>query len=195
MENNQALKTSSFAGVRIWRRSRKNRPDRWLNCRVVLTIYNKRTITCGLVWKRIGVKTHEGAATLHHRLRKIKARSLSGQTTVTQQWTTSYPLVALRFLICYPERTTWRLNQERGPCVVPAVQLVACLAEYKDKSAERGDSRSKPLKIRPRGTGAKHHHFYSCILPSGLHQSRTCFHPQLSGDLKTCYPPRWANTS
>ena len=64
------LKTSSFTGVRILRRRRKNRSDRWLNCRVVLTICSKRTIACGLVWKRIEVKTHKGATTLHPWLNK-----------------------------------------------------------------------------------------------------------------------------
>ena len=79
IQQTSPLKTSSFASVRIWRQSRKNRQDRWLNCRAVLTIYSKKTITYGLVWKKIGLKMHEGAATLHShpRLNKIKERSLS----------------------------------------------------------------------------------------------------------------------
>ena len=129
-------------------------PDRWLNCRAMLTICNKKTIACSLVWKEIGLKMHEGAATLHPQLYKIKARSLSGQTTTTQQRTMSYLLVALRFQICHPQRTTGRPNQERGPHAVQADPSVAYLDEYEDNSAERGNNRSKPLKIYPRGRGA-----------------------------------------
>ena len=51
--------------------------DRWLNCRAMLTICIKKITTYGLVWKENGLKMHEGAATLHPRLNKIKARSLS----------------------------------------------------------------------------------------------------------------------
>ena len=141
------------------------------------------------------MKLHEGAAILHPRSNRIKARSPSFRAIVMQQWTMSYPLVALRFLICHPQRTTWRLNQERGPHAVPTVPLVACITEYEEKSTESEDSRSRPLKIFPRGTWALHHHFRSCILPSGLHLHRTCLHIPLSGELKTCYPPCWASTS
>ena len=71
------LRTSFFAGVKIWKRSKKSRPNRWLNCGTVLTIYNKRTIACGLIWNRIGVKMHEEAAILHLRPNRIEARSPS----------------------------------------------------------------------------------------------------------------------
>ena len=89
------LKTNSFAGARRWRRSRKNRPDGWLHCRIVLTVYSKRMIVCGLVWKRIWVKTHEGSTIMHPRSNRIKASNLSYRATVMQQRTTSYPPVAL----------------------------------------------------------------------------------------------------
>ena len=61
---------------------------------------------------------HERAAILHLRLNEIKARRSTFQATVMQQRTLSYPLVALCYLIFHPQRTTWRLNQERGPRVV-----------------------------------------------------------------------------
>ena len=142
-------------------------------------------IACGLVWKRIEVKMHEGAAILHPRLNRIEARSPSYQATAMQQRTMSYPLVALCYLIFHPQRTSWRLNKKRGPCTVPAISSVACITEYEEKSVERDDSWSRPPKMCPRGIGAQHHHFRSCILPSGLHPPRTCLHLPLSGDLKT----------
>ena len=110
------------------------------------TIYSKRTIACGFVWKMIGVEIHEGAAILHPRSNKIKARSPSHRAIVMQQRMTSYPLVALCFMICHPQRTTWRLNQERGPCVVPAVPSVACIAEYEEKSVESETVGAGPRK-------------------------------------------------
>ena len=131
------------------------------------------------------MKMHEGAAILHLRSKKIKAMSPSCQATTMQQWTMSYLLVALRYPICHHQKTTWRLNQERGPRVVPVVLSVACIAEYKERSVESDDSLSRPPKICPHGTGAQHHHFRSCILPSGLHLPRTCLHIPLSRDLKT----------
>ena len=45
-----------------------------------------------------------------------------------------------------PPRTTWRLNKKRGPRAVPAFPLVACLAEYEEKSAERGTVGASPRK-------------------------------------------------
>ena len=169
--------------------------DIWLNCRVVLTICNKRTIVYELVWKKIGTKTHEGTAILHPRSNRIKARSPSCRATVMQQRMTSYPLVALRFLIYHPQRTMWRLNQERGPHTIPAVLSVACIAKYGDNLAESNDSQCRPLKMCLLCIGAWHRHYRSCILPLGLLPPRTCLHPLLSGDLKLCYPPRWASTS
>ena len=148
-----ALRTSFFAGFRIWKRSKKSRPKRWLNYRTVLIIYSKRTITCRLVWKRIGVKMHQGAAILHLRLNRIEARSPSCQATVMLQQTMSYPLVALRYLIFQPQRITWRLNQQRGPCTVPTVLSVAWIAEYEEKSVESDDNQSRPPKMCPRSTG------------------------------------------
>ena len=111
---NQSLRTSFFVGVRIWKKSKKSRPDRWLNCETVLTICSKRVIACELVWKRIRVKTHERATILHLRSYRIEARSPSYQAIVMQQWTMSYPLVALHYLIFHPQRTTWRLNQDES---------------------------------------------------------------------------------
>ena len=61
------------------------------------------------------MKMHEGAAILHPRSNRIKARSPSCRATVTQQRTTSYHLVALRFLICHPQRTTWRAESRKSP--------------------------------------------------------------------------------
>ena len=99
------------------------------------------------------MKIHEGAAILHPWSNRIKARSLSCRATVMRQRTTSYPLVAFRFMICHPQRTTWRLNRERGPCAIPAVLSVACIAEYEEKSAKSDNSQSRPSKMCPRGTG------------------------------------------
>ena len=141
--------TSFFVGVRIWKQSKKSRPDRWLNCGTVLTICHNKTITCRLVWKRIGVKMHKQETIVHLQSNKIEARSPSYQATVLQQRTMSYPLVALRYLISRPQRTTWRLNQQRGPCAVP---LVACIIEYEEKLAGSDRSQSRRLKICPRGT-------------------------------------------
>ena len=96
------------------------------------------------------MKTYERATILHPRSNRIKARSPSCRATVMQQWTMSYPLVALHFLICHPQRTTWRLNQERRPYVVPAIPSVARIAEYGENSAESNNSRSSPPKMCPR---------------------------------------------
>ena len=52
-----------------------------------------------------------------------------------------------------PPRTTWRLNQERGPRTVLVIPLVACIVEYEEKSVESNDSQSRPSKMCPRGTG------------------------------------------
>ena len=125
---------------------KKSRPDRWLNCGIVLTICSKRTIACRLVWKRIGVKLHERAAILHPWSNRIEIRSPSCQVTMMQQRTMSYPPVALCYLIFHPQRTTWRLNQERGPRAVSVVPSVPCIAKYKEKSVESDDSRSRPPK-------------------------------------------------
>ena len=124
-----------------------------MNCRTMLTICSKRTIACGLVWKRIGVKMHEGAAILHLQSNRIEARSPSCQATVMQQRIMSYPMVALHYLIFHPQRTTWRLNQERGPHAVPVVPSVACIAEYEEKLVESNGSRSRPPKMCPVALG------------------------------------------
>ena len=88
------------------------------------------------------MKTYEGAATLHPQLSKIKARSLSGRMTATQQRMTSYLLVAPRFQICHLQRSTWRLSQGRGPHAVPADKSTACLVECGENSAKKGDSQN-----------------------------------------------------
>ena len=131
----------------------------------------------------------KGAAILYLRSKRIKARNPSCHTTVMQWRTLSYPFVALRYLTIHPQRITWRLNQERGPRVVPAVPSMACIAEYKEKSVKSDNSRSRLPKMCPRGIGALYHHFRSCILLSGLHLPRICFYLPLSEGLKTCYPP------
>ena len=85
-------------------------------------------------------------------------------------------------------------SRKRPPCR-SSLSSVACIAEYEEKSVESDDSRSRPPKMCPRGTGAWNHHFRSCILPLGLYPPCTCLHLPLSRGLKTCYPPRWAITS
>ena len=132
----------------------ESRPDIWLNYGTVLTTCIKRTITYGLVWNRIEVKMHEGAAIPHLRSNKIEASNPSCQAIVMSKRTMSYPLVALRYLIFHPQRTTWRLNQERGPWAIPIVPSVACIAEHEEKSVESNNSRSRPLKMCPRGIWA-----------------------------------------
>ena len=52
-----------------------------------------------------------------------------------------------------PQRSMWRLSQEKGPHAVPIVPSVACIAEHEEKLAESHESRSRPLKTCPRGTG------------------------------------------
>ena len=173
----------------------RNMPDIWVNCRAVLTICNNKTTVCGLVWKENRLKTYEGAATLHPQLSKIKARSLSGQTTTTQQRMTSYLLVAPRFQICYLQSIMWRPSQGRGPHVVPADPSSACLAECGENSAEKGDSQNTPLKMYPRGRREQHHHLHSGTPPLELHQPHICLHPLLFEDRKICCPPYWASTS
>ena len=128
-------------------------PDKWLNCRAVLTICSKKTNACRLFWKANRLKMHEGATTPHPQLNKIKAKSLFGKKTVTQQQMTSYLLVAPRFQICHLQRTMWRPSQGRGPHAVPVDPSVACLTECGENSVERGGSQNTPLKTYPRGRG------------------------------------------
>ena len=173
----------------------RNKLNRWLNCRAVLTICSKKMIACGLDWKENILKMHKGIATLHPWANKIKARSLSGQTTTMQQRMMSYLLVALHFQICHPQRTTWRLSQGRGPHAVPTDLSAPCLIEYRENSAERGGSQNTPLKTYQRGNGAQHRHFRLGIPPSKMHQPRICLHPLLFEDLKICCPPHWVSIS
>ena len=164
-------------------------PDRWLNCRAVLTICSKKTTACGLVWKANGSKMHEEIATLHPQLNKIKARSLSGQTTTTlQRMTSSLPTTPC-FQIYHLQRTMWRPNQGRDLHVVPIGPSAACLVGCGENSAEKDGSRSTLLKTCPRGKGVQYHHFHSGIPLSELHQPHICLHLLLSGDLRTCCRP------
>ena len=59
--------------------------------------------------------THERVVILYPWSNRIRARSSSCRAIVTQRWTTSYLLVALYFLISRPQRSTWRLSQEKAP--------------------------------------------------------------------------------
>ena len=77
---NQSLEDQFLRWRQIWRQSRRNGLNRWLNYRAMLTVCSKKMIACGLIWKENILKRNEGAATLHPRANKIKARSLSSQT-------------------------------------------------------------------------------------------------------------------
>ena len=46
-------KTSSFASVRIWRQSRRNRLDIWMNYKSMLTICSRKMTALGLFGRRI----------------------------------------------------------------------------------------------------------------------------------------------
>ena len=74
---------------------------------------------------------------------------------MTLQWMTSYLPTAPCFRICHPQRTMWRPSRERGPRDVLVGWLAACLVGCGENLAEKGNSRSAPLKTYPRGWGVQ----------------------------------------
>ena len=53
-----------------------------------------------------------------------------------------------------PTKNNMEAKSRKRPPHHPAVPSVACIAEYEEKSVERGDSRNRPPKMCPRGTRA-----------------------------------------